>query len=1317
MRFSYILRALHAARSAPTIMLHKQNLKNAPLAILQSSFLIGWTRSVFVAGAVAMAGPQVFGQTASPTYTVVIETVTTSFEENKRVTPTARFGHNVDSDVDVLLDYQINGQDCPEDNNLPNRIDEIVLLEDGVRVDSDEPCDPKAQGTLSYRPTTPGAKVLTVVARLGNGEEVRSGGVLVQMFGVSLQTALGDTITTPFLPFTSRIFLEANALLADANVKKAQFFHRNLPFELSSNVPYSVADKVVSGGRVFVVEEVTGSGVIPAGGTRTLKGENDQDRDTIRDITFRYAGPRVVSGIDYYNLRISDEPSVNVPASRGPPRGRVDLVIIGDDVYENIVAGTVVSGATPVVTNGGRDARFNGIISFAFAGSELARSTAYRRGDLVLSNGRIYEAVQDGTTPGNLGLGLLQTDGQVQVIGSTAFNFIPSKVLKEQLPYWQDDLVISNRRIYRVLNLGTIRADRLGNGLTSLGVEAKATLVQFRRVPEETVLTNDQRTIRRFDSGATVVPQYHKYTEIDADYAGVPLQQGVVYHAGDVVVSNDNLYEVATGGTMGPVGAGLTSPGTQTRGGLTFKFLGRFYKQISKIRAQQLAAGASYEVGERVVSNGRVYEITAVPTPYTALTASEVAAGLTSTAGTQRLGGFSFVYTSQPFVDVPFPYSRFDYSFPYTVKWSPAETISNHYSWFGRSGYFEDFSAIELFTRITDSKDRTNTSGTIPVSILPPIDARASLATFITTPTNDRVVAAGTPVQITAESKDANGVVRFVQSTQFFIDGVPLYSPDVSFPYTTEEPSHWTPTIAGTYLLNALTIDDKGNFTLSPDVRVNVTDNQPFVRITSPNAPDPLNPFLISPGATITLEGVVSGSGGDPGRVETVELFSDGNSLGTATLEGGRFSFDFAPTNASDSLINYQITARVLDQNGATASSNTVYIRVEGIPFPTPPPVGTTIIQFHQALFSAPSTEDSISLTVDLSRAAGDNGPISVDYATSNGSAKAGQDYQAETGTLIFTGFQTQQTITISITPQNNPGADRNFFVTLSNPSRGTLGRSMATAVITHPDLSTKLFNISTRAPVQTGDGVMIAGFIIQGESPKKLALRGIGPSLMARGVPNAIDDPAVTLMDSNGAQIAFNDDYQTNSTDDQETLEENELSPQDSRESAIVATVAPGNYTAILRGKTNGVALVEAYDISSTATSRLVNISTRSKVERGDNGAMIAGFIIAAPSNLPGTAQRVVIRALGPSLEEAGVMDALQDPTLEIYRGSQKILENDDWESDQEEELSQSGVAPQNNQEAAIITSLEPGSYTAVLRGKGDTTGVALAEVYQLNQ
>ena len=1331
--------------------------------------------------------------------TVAIEAVTTSFGR-KTVTPQARFGHNV-GNGEVTVEYRWSSlPPCgPPNEPTADRIERVVLLEDNVRVDVDEDYDcGEGSGTLRYTPTVPGEKIVTVVGIARNGSETRSGGVPVEMFGVSLRTSLGETVLTPYLPFTSRIFLQANVRFSDAFDKKAQFFHRSLPFHIAEGIRYSVGDKVVCDGRVFLVEAIQGSGVLPAMSGCPLA---DQSVQTFEGITFRYAGPRLAPGIEYFNYAISDDPAVNAPDANGPPRGLTDLVILSNNqVYEVVRAGLVTSSET--ISADQNTATATGRIRFTRVGSELQANADYYRGELVTSNGRIYEVVQDGVTSTDLGVGLLETDGEAQTNGTAVFIFIPSKVLREGLPYLRDDLVISTGGIYRVENAGTIAPGAIGGGLSAT-TEERQTQVLFRRVPDGRVYA-DGAVIRRSDNGQVVIPQYHKYTEINAEYAGIPLQQGVVYRPGDVVVSNGNLHQVVTGGTMGPVGGGLSVVPNQTLGGLSFRYLRESYKQISKIRPEPLLAGTILSVGQRLISNGRVYEVTGVPAPYVALTEAEAAAGLTHTSGEQPLGGFTFRYTSQPVVDVPFPYSSFDYSLPYTVKWSPAETIFNHYSWFGRYGYFEDFTVVELLTRVTDSKDRTLTSGTVPLSVLPPIDARASLSTIISTPTNDRVVAAGTAVQVTAESKDVNAVVRLVRSVQFFVDGVAIYSPDTTFPYTTEEPTHWTPTVAGTYVLNALAIDDKGNYTISPDVRINVTDNQPFIRITSPNSTNPLQPFVVAPGGAIDIQGVVSGSGGDPRRVQEIQILSDGNLLDTVNATGGYFTYSFAPTNASDRPINYQINARILDLNGATASSNTVYIQVslsptippvptptpaaapeitspllakgqENVPFtyqiiatnnPTsynaaglPPgltvnpqnglisgtpteagtfnvvlaasnsrgtgtatlslsitPIGVTLVQFAQADYIATASQSAVSLSVTLLRAGGDAGPFSVGYGTADGSALAGRDYVGQSGTLTFAAGQTTQTITVSLVPQGEAAADRAFFIDLFNPERGVVGRGRATVTIAFPDLSTKLLNISTRAPVKTGDEVMIAGFIVQGSVPKRLVLRGIGPSLTPKGVANAVSDPTLTLVDSNGSEIAFNDDW-TRALEYQQSLAENGLEPTDDREAAIVATLAPGSYTAILRGKTNGVGLVEVYDISGTASSRFVNISTRTKIEQGDSGALIAGFIVASPPGRAGTAQRVVIRALGPSLAGAGVSDELADPTLEIYRGSQKILENDNWKSNQRQALQASGLAPTKDKEAAIITDLEPGSYSAVIRGRSNATGVALAEVYQLNQ
>jgi hypothetical protein len=496
-----------------------------------------------------------------------------------------------------------------------------------------------------------------------------------------------------------------------------------------------------------------------------------------------------------------------------------------------------------------------------------------------------------------------------------------------------------------------------------------------------------------------------------------------------------------------------------------------------------------------------------------------------------------------------------------------------------------------------------------------------------------------------------------------------------------------TPTSSGTFFVGLTAT----NFAGTGSATLTLTVNPPPPVITSPTSASGQQNVFFSYQITATNNPTSYGTSGLPPGLSVNT--SSGLISGTPTVSG-TFNVTISATNG-----------------GGTGTAN---LRI------TLASAGTTLVQFQQDTYTANSSQGSITLTVDLSRAVGDTGSFSVDYATNDGSAVAGRDYESKLGTLVFGNGQTTETITVPLLAQATPGPNRSFTVMLSNPARGAIGRGTATVIISTPDNSTKLLNISTRGPVESGNDVMIAGFIIQGTSSKQLVLRGIGPSLTAFGVPGAISDPTLTLVDSNGAQIAYDDDYTSNSSADQQVLMDNGLTLTNSHESALVVTIPPGAYTAILRGKTNGVGLVEAYDISGTASSRFANISTRCKVEQGDNGALIAGFIIASPPNQPGTAQQVVIRAIGPSLKNYGISGALADTTLDIYRGSQLILSNDNWKTNtaqDQQALQSNGLAPTNDKEAAIITNLDPGSYSAVVRGKNNTTGVALVEVYNLNQ
>jgi hypothetical protein len=255
---------------------------------------------------------------------------------------------------------------------------------------------------------------------------------------------------------------------------------------------------------------------------------------------------------------------------------------------------------------------------------------------------------------------------------------------------------------------------------------------------------------------------------------------------------------------------------------------------------------------------------------------------------------------------------------------------------------------------------------------------------------------------------------------------------------------------------------------------------------------------------------------------------------------------------------------------------------------------------------------------------------------------------------------------------------------------------------------SIPLLNISTRMNVGVDDNVLSGGFIVVGNDPKKVLLRAIGPSLGDLGVPDALADPILELHPP-GDVVTTNDSWRT--TQEQEIIE-TDLQPSDDREAALIATLAPGPYTAIVRGKNNttGVGLVDVYDLDPASDSELGNISSRGFVDTGAN-AMIGGFIIG-----DGVNTTVVVRAIGPTLADLDVMDPLLNPTLELRDDDgMQLAFNDDWKDSQQGDLEASGFAPDDDRESAIQALLTPGLYTAIVRGKDDTVGVALMEVYNL--
>jgi CSLREA domain-containing protein len=387
----------------------------------------------------------------------------------------------------------------------------------------------------------------------------------------------------------------------------------------------------------------------------------------------------------------------------------------------------------------------------------------------------------------------------------------------------------------------------------------------------------------------------------------------------------------------------------------------------------------------------------------------------------------------------------------------------------------------------------------------------------------------------------------------------------------------------------------------------------------------------------------------------------------------------------------------------------------------------------------------------------------SVKFQAQDGSATQEEnDYQAASGTLTFTSAgPLSQQVTVLVNGDTAFETDETFTVHLSNVVNATISRADGTGTILNDDAEptptptptptatatatatatptatatatptatatatpaatptatptatpARALNISTRLRVETGDNAMIAGFIITGNSSKPVVVRGIGPSLTSFGLSDLLLDPILELRGSNGSLILRNDNWK----DDQRSqIEGTVFQPGDDRESVILATLTPANYTAILTGKNNttGVGVVEAYDTNQALDSQLGNISTRGFVQAGNN-VMIGGFILGGSQ----TNARVALRGIGPSLSQFGLNNVLADPTLEVRDANGALLlANDNWTDDpvSAAQLTANGLALSDQKESGIFTSLPPGQFTAILAGKNGGVGIGLVEIYNV--
>jgi hypothetical protein len=322
-----------------------------------------------------------------------------------------------------------------------------------------------------------------------------------------------------------------------------------------------------------------------------------------------------------------------------------------------------------------------------------------------------------------------------------------------------------------------------------------------------------------------------------------------------------------------------------------------------------------------------------------------------------------------------------------------------------------------------------------------------------------------------------------------------------------------------------------------------------------------------------------------------------------------------------------------------------------------------------------------------------------------------------------------KQTFIGSISVVTNGSGQGSFTVSFPFADSNVVFNATATAP-TAPNGSTSEFsrnaaylqNLSARAAVATGGDALIGGIIIP--TPGEIAVRGIGPSLKAFGIADALADPTLEFHAPAGAE-KFNDNWKDDPN--QAALQQAGLAPSDELESALMPFTGstalgfnpdlPPQYTAVLRGKgdTTGIGVVEVYGLAASFDpdffAKVANLSARGLVGSGEN-VIVGGFIVGGGN----ASTRVVVRAIGPSLASSGVTNPLPDPLLELHdNNGSTINSNDNWEQSQADDLQTVGLAPTNAAESAILTRLLPGAYTAVVQGKNNATGVALVEIYRL--
>lgn len=610
---------------------------------------------------------------------------------------------------------------------------------------------------------------------------------------------------------------------------------------------------------------------------------------------------------------------------------------------------------------------------------------------------------------------------------------------------------------------------------------------------------------------------------------------------------------------------------------------------------------------------------------------------------------------------------------PFQINWTPTSS-----------------GPVSLTARATDNGGATTTSTMVNVTVSP---GQPPVVT-LTSPRNGSVARVGSASNLTATATDTDGSVV---SVQFFANGIPVAAPDTSAPYSVQ----WTPPAEGIYRISATALDTSGGSSTITSTVMAVSGNG---------------------GADIVYTGSYAGVG-ENGRFAVI------------SVRGKTAAFIGFSTSGSSQI--YHFPSLPVDAAGGFSATDGS---------------GRTLV-------SGAANETGVSGTLDGGRLtfigpmtfASSVNAVAAGYYTGNFSGKPTSTFAAiigPDGSLMLyaedgAGFRDAGAGTVSSTGAFSVTTlAGNRFTGIANPATGFLsgglaggpGGAFTAALASGVSFSDGLLsNLSTRGQVGTGANILIAGFVVGGNAPKRILIRAIGPGLVPFGVTGLLADPQLQLMNGAGtAVLASNDNWGTPvgagaATASALTTAFGETGAfpltTGSLDAAVVMTLAPGQYSAQVSGVAGGagVALVELYDLDSLApfaVQKVMNVSTRGVVGTGQ-AQLIAGFMVSG--NAP---KKVLIRAVGPTLGSVfNVPGALVDPVLRLVRSDSLVIrENDNWELGNDRGLISDAAArvgafslASGSRDAAMIVSLPPGIYSAQVTGSGTSTGVALVEVYEV--